>query len=198
MTGFIALSTYIATAWPEVRKVFYWRDQIKVTSFDSRKGIALSNFGDGDIYVSHIRLNSTKPKFSSSWSIDALAKAKSFSFHKIENSLEGQWSTGPIDENAWQKFLLLGRDDCFGWNFLDNNNPHYENLQEFCGNNFRSLPLVAHLIFYSSSDGRRLTQEFSIYAVPFFNRSKECSVKLSAILSNTNPLPPISSSNSTK
>jgi len=177
ITGFIALLTYVGATWPEVRKVIFWRDRLEVTSFDSESSIVISNFGDGEIFVSHLVLSSEKPMFAESRAINISAKAKSFI--SLDFGEVSGWGTVPLSEKAWQEVLKIGKDDCFKWNFFDANNPHYHNLKKYFGDNFRSLPLVAHLIFYSGSDGRRMSKDFPIYAVPVFKiTTKECKDKL--------------------
>jgi hypothetical protein len=150
-----------------------------VVSFNSHIGIDVSNFGDGEVYLSYVTCSSENPKFTVGWSINTIAKAKSFTFKKFDRPEEKlAWGTGPLSESKWQEVLKLGRDACFDWNILDRNNPVYHDFKNFCGNDFRSIPLVANLILNSGSDGRRLIQDIPVYAVPVFKNTKECRTKL--------------------
>jgi hypothetical protein len=178
-TVFIAVVTYIATSWSDVRKVFFWRDRVTVTSLDSLSGvITFSNTGDGDVFISHFLLHSDAPKFSQSWAVNTLAKVNTFTSTPPRQQQEEGWGTGSLSDQKWQEILTHSEDECFKWVFYDVNNPHCLNLQQFCGEGFRKLSLVGSIFFNSSHDESRQTRDVPIDAVPFFRKTEACAAKL--------------------
>ncbi|HYA40853.1 MAG TPA: hypothetical protein VEF34_06095 [Syntrophobacteraceae bacterium] len=177
VTVFIAVLTYTVASWPEVRKVFYWRDRVGITSFDSVNGyIVVSNSGDGEVFVSHLSLHSDTPRFSKTWCINTVVKGNSFSTKEIPH--QGEWYTGPLSEEEWQHVLTVAPGECFQWNFFDEANPIYLDFQQFTGGQLRKLQLLGSINFISGHDQRRMSRDVQVYAVPVFNRAEECKAKL--------------------
>jgi len=181
ITVVFSLLTYMLSTLPEVYKRFFWRDLVEVTAFDSKGKITIHNSGDGKVFVSHLSLRSEKLGYSQALKINKTVESKSFlveDFGKPNEDMS-QWGTGPLSEDQWRKVLSMGgRDrDCFRWRFFYIDDPFYQTIKSFFGNDFHSLPCDATLIFHSGLDGHRISRTITIYAVPFWKRTEACAGK---------------------
>ena len=61
---------FIISMAPEVRKAIIWRDEIQILSFNSIKAVSIANLGDGEVFVSHIQIESDMPGFSKAERLD--------------------------------------------------------------------------------------------------------------------------------
>jgi ribosomal protein L40E len=49
----VALFTWTVPALPTIRKVLFWRDDVRVIALNSRGSAVVANYGDGEVFLSH-------------------------------------------------------------------------------------------------------------------------------------------------
>ena len=181
LAGLIAvifsLFTYTLSAWPTVKKNLFGRDSVEIIAFKSESRVVIYNSGDSDLFVSHLTWHSKEPNFSGTLFFNVSVKSKSYVVHELEKPADViNWHARNLSEDRWQRVLSVNArgDECNKWFFFYINDPGYQTLKAFLEPGFRSLPVEATLVFYSSFDGRRLTQMIPVEGVAFQNQSQAC------------------------
>ena len=175
----ISLLTYITSTFPELRKIFFWRDVIEVTAFDSGRAIVINNSGDGKIFISHLLLSSKNINFSWSIPIDETIETKSFLVHPLKMAVKDstQWTTVKLSEDSWQKILRtahLMKNECIRWNYYSINDFAYQQIKTFMGKDFHEVSVDATLYFHSGHDGHLISQDIKVFAAPIMKNTKAC------------------------
>lgn len=175
----IALLTYVTSTLPEIRKMFFWQDVVEITAFDSSSHIVIHNSGDGKIFVSHLSWRSKEQGHASILNINKTVDSKSFLIHDLTGQTKdlNQWVVRDINEDLWQKILIkrrLTKNECLRWDYFCADDPSYQHLKTFIANGFREISVDATLYFRSGRDGRLISQDLKLFAVPVMKQTKAC------------------------
>jgi len=175
----IALLTYVTSTWPEIRKMFFWRDVVEITAFKSKSNIVILNSGDGKVFVSNLLLYSKELEFSTSIPINKTIESKAFLVYDLNPATRdlATWDTGAFTEDFWQSILLKGRPmqaECIQWFFYYPDDPEYQLLKMALGSDLRSVSANATIYFHSGRDGHRISQNLKVFAVPYLKRARAC------------------------
>ena len=176
VTVVISLLTYMASAWPEIRKTFFWQDAVEIAALDSKNSIVLQNSGDGRVFVSHLSLHSEALGYSGAILINKTIESKTFLAYelKIASTDLSKWATRSISDSSWQALLSerhLNENECVQWHFFVPDDPAYQTVKKHHGSSFHDAPIDAILYFRSGRDNRQHRRDVKVVAVPFINQA---------------------------
>jgi hypothetical protein len=174
-TALAALIVFIIAKSPELKKIIYWEDRVNIISYNSSKSIVITNNGDGEIFLSHLRLEYTieakdrnirkfrdsidkrfnvSLKPSSSISI----KLSDSNFDILENISEKEWID--LSLKAYDR-----TDDCYSIILLYKNDPRAKQLEKYLSKRIYTIPAKAFIYYYSIKKDIMLDYEFPVIAV---------------------------------
>ena len=186
MVGIITLIgsmlTYVITSIPTIRKTFFYKDQVRITAFNSSNRIIISNTGDGDTFVSHLDLQSDFPLFSSVLHIHQPAMKGEFLVHKLSEPEKTSdiWGTIPFEnEQQWKALVAQSQKEflspkCYKWIFYTSNDPGFLNISRSMKNFLRAHSIKSSITFYSINTGLPITEIIDVKGVLHQNAGENC------------------------
>jgi hypothetical protein len=161
----LGASTYIVSSLPEIRKIVFWSDSVKVLSFSSNQGVSLANTGDGDIFVTHIYLkgSTNESYFTTVQPINRVIPvggviSQEFDhpdlpgkYHVVHGVSDSEWKM-MLEDSSFIKILISPND----MNFLQ----FKDALPEL-----RTFDAEATIHYYSIDKDRKHTQEIPMTGI---------------------------------
>jgi hypothetical protein len=168
-----SLSVYTVSGWPTVRKQLFWKDKVKVLSFNSNQDLVITNMGDGDIFLSHVDLRAHGPdvmtsilRIGISVPTGDVAKHRFSRDHQDIKEQPVMKLVSDVSEAAWKEASRRAthRDDpCFAIIFYYAEDPSYRQLESaHQGKLFQTIPATATLHFYSVGSKKALEEAFPV------------------------------------
>ena len=161
-----------------MRKIFAWRDQIQILNFDSLGRIVVVNTGDGEVFLSHIHLESKlttpKPRFTTTVELHTSVKSGQLISKKIGRVEESVVKGGTEEEWARIMNSAFQKSNCLMVRVLRQESERYLQIKEFYGEKLRTFPVNASLYFYTTKDHSLIEQQFPAIGIVMKTESEEC------------------------
>jgi hypothetical protein len=168
-----SLGVYSVSAFPAARKQLFWKDKVKVLSFDSNQDLVIANVGDGDIYLSHVDLRAHGPdvltrilRIGISVPTGTVAKHRFSSDHPDIQEQPAMKLVSSVSEAAWKEASRRAThhdDPCFAIIFYYADDPSSRQLEHaHQGKLFQTIPATATLHFYSVGSKKALEEAFPV------------------------------------
>ncbi|MBN8982772.1 MAG: hypothetical protein J0I29_16085 [Rhizobiales bacterium] len=158
IVALIAISvTALSWAWTNLRATFFYKDDVRLISLNSITSAVVANFGDGEIFISHIIL--TMPG-RSRWTTPRLVFEERVSpgqfarkefrteFDKEKNEIIRGYSDANFD-------LLVEKamsNSCYNLVFFSENDATFSEIQQMAGSTLNTFQVGGYLQYWSTID----------------------------------------------
>jgi hypothetical protein len=184
-----ALILFSIAKIPEIDKVLFWKDKVKILSFDRERDISVLNTGDGDVWLKHIAIFQAAPgrgTGSLTIPIEKLLKQGETITHtfKVKNkffrTLIVMQRAGQTKSRLWVEIAnrAIDRDDeCYSIGYRLKTDGGYQQSKNHYKRQFAdvmTLPASAALYFYSVKQNKTLVVPMDLVAIVQRNADIAC------------------------
>jgi hypothetical protein len=160
--------------WPNVRKVLFWNDNVRIVGLSSLGSTIVGNFGDGPIYLSHVLLS--YPKINAKYRQKAsrvefleLLQPGEFAKTDTRNEDYGKIQFFPSQEYRVEDRTTLiekavREKDCYRIVFFHNQDPFYMDMKEQ-EKDMLSINSEGYIAYYTQKNDKLKIQKIQTIAV---------------------------------
>ena len=183
-SAFIGVFAYVLSSVLQMERELFWQDKVRISALDTSRSMVVQNSGDGTVFMSHLNIFSSG--FRQVISLNRLIEARDFALIDFESDQpenKRNFRIEALDDATWQtvaaKPFATPPSSCWSWHFYTPGDPNLETLRSSFAQaraEFRYKEVDASLTYRSAKDGRAITDEFKLLAVPA-RREKYCAGK---------------------
>jgi hypothetical protein len=187
ITGFLLLLVsalgFIISKASEIKKELVWQDHLQIISFMSDGFQVYLNNGDGDIFLSHVRIKSSS-KNETTVLINTIVEKNKFLKYKVSSSVPEPSSPVTPYEKDYQNIKPYRNTNCVGWSYFNLDDPRYLQYKSFLEEQLVSVDAQAILYYFSIHDGQEKNIIFPVRGILFRSMSNECRETINKITKN--------------
>jgi hypothetical protein len=183
-----ALIAFSIPKIPEIGKILFWKDKVKILSFVGERDISVLNTGDGDVWLEYIKIYQSAPGRTGSLTIgiEKLLKQGEVITHpfthksKFSSALIMMQREGDQNSPRWVRIAeraLDEDDECYAIGYRLKTDGGYQQFKYHYKRQFAdvmTLPASAELYFYSVKQNKPLVVRMDIVAMVQRNADSPC------------------------
>lgn len=176
------LCTYILANIEVIRKTLFWNDKISVLSLDSGRHIAVSNAGDGDVFVSHLTYwvkTNVKRRRTKDRLIGEVLKTGSIQDYKFSDRMVARtgWEVpyGKITPETLKLAHADLEESCFSFGVMTSNDSAFQHLKGVFRDQLTTFPAEAYVEFYSPKTQKTVREKVTVIGI--LAQNPKCTAK---------------------
>lgn len=174
--------SFVISSIPSIRQVVAWQDEVKILTFSSIKPISIVNAGDGEVYVTHINIQGTRPSgssYSDTERINQFIEPGKLVTVERELKIDGYTvatSTNPeeIQDLLNKAKLISSKDACVMMVFTVQEDPGFDTFKSFLGEKMITFEVEAFIRFYSIKKQVYVDQEIPMIGYLIISKDSSC------------------------
>jgi hypothetical protein len=178
ISAVLAFASYIISSAPAVRQTLWWTDDVNILAYSDETAV-IGNNGDGEVFVSHILIESDQYG-SSIQEINKPIEVGDILTFDFPFTDDPYLVISDVSDAEWDEYFqnaLEGTDtvdgECIGIFFFSENAPALRLYTNALGDSLKKIDAIATVFYYSNKKGVELSKQFPVYGI-LGNFEKSC------------------------